>query len=95
MIKALLLCADEQTAGLTIEVCFSSANKCLLKVGHYSAQLEQYQKAIEIYEQVSLYKTEPFVESSVLQTCEHRCAEKVVRLSLKGQFVFSVCFRWR
>lgn len=31
---------------------FSSANKCLLKVGHYSAQLEQYQKAIEIYEQV-------------------------------------------
>uniref|UniRef100_A0A3B5A6F7 Beta-soluble NSF attachment protein n=1 Tax=Stegastes partitus TaxID=144197 RepID=A0A3B5A6F7_9TELE len=31
----------------------SSANKCLLKVGHYSAQLEQYQKAIEIYEQVT------------------------------------------
>ncbi|TKS86067.1 Beta-soluble NSF attachment protein [Collichthys lucidus] len=29
----------------------SSANKCLLKVGHYSAQLDQYQKAIEIYEQ--------------------------------------------
>ena len=32
---------------------FSSANKCLLKVGGYSAQLEQYQKAIEIYEQVA------------------------------------------
>ena len=32
--------------------CFSSANKCLLKVGAYSAQLEQYAKAIEIYEQV-------------------------------------------
>uniref|UniRef100_A0A8K9UT80 Beta-soluble NSF attachment protein n=1 Tax=Oncorhynchus mykiss TaxID=8022 RepID=A0A8K9UT80_ONCMY len=31
----------------------SSANKCLLKVGHYSAQLEQYPKAIEIYEQVA------------------------------------------
>lgn len=30
----------------------SSANKCLLKVGSYCAQLEQYQKAIEIYEQV-------------------------------------------
>uniref|UniRef100_A0AAQ5XKX6 N-ethylmaleimide-sensitive factor attachment protein, beta b n=1 Tax=Amphiprion ocellaris TaxID=80972 RepID=A0AAQ5XKX6_AMPOC len=29
-----------------------SANKCLLKVGAYCAQLEQYQKAIEIYEQV-------------------------------------------
>lgn len=32
----------------------SSANKCLLKVGAYCAQLEQYQKAIEIYEQVLL-----------------------------------------
>lgn len=32
---------------------FSSANKCLLKVAAYAAQLEQYQKAIEIYEQVS------------------------------------------
>ncbi|XP_030634250.1 N-ethylmaleimide-sensitive factor attachment protein, beta a isoform X3 [Chanos chanos] len=31
----------------------SSANKCLLKVGFYSAQLEQYQKAIEIFEQVA------------------------------------------
>uniref|UniRef100_A0A8C5FH62 Beta-soluble NSF attachment protein n=1 Tax=Gadus morhua TaxID=8049 RepID=A0A8C5FH62_GADMO len=31
----------------------SSANKCLLKVGHYSAQMEQYAKAIEIYEQVA------------------------------------------
>ncbi|KAK6296428.1 hypothetical protein J4Q44_G00325700 [Coregonus suidteri] len=30
----------------------SSANKCLLKVATYVAQLEQYQKAIEIYEQV-------------------------------------------
>lgn len=34
-------------------VC-SSANKCLLKVGLYCAQLEQYPKAIEIYEQVCL-----------------------------------------
>uniref|UniRef100_A0AAY4CG75 Beta-soluble NSF attachment protein n=1 Tax=Denticeps clupeoides TaxID=299321 RepID=A0AAY4CG75_9TELE len=31
----------------------SSANKCLLKVGFFSAQLEQYAKAIEIYEQVA------------------------------------------
>ncbi|XP_057559449.1 beta-soluble NSF attachment protein isoform X3 [Hippopotamus amphibius kiboko] len=29
----------------------SSANKCLLKVAAYAAQLEQYQKAIEIFEQ--------------------------------------------
>ena len=34
-------------------VC-SSANKCLLKVSLYSAQLEQYPKAIEIYEQVCI-----------------------------------------
>ena len=33
---------------------FSSANKCLLKVAAYAAQLEQYQKAIEIFEQVRL-----------------------------------------
>ncbi|KYO34724.1 beta-soluble NSF attachment protein isoform A [Alligator mississippiensis] len=31
----------------------SSANKCLLKVATYAAQLEQYQKAVEIYEQVA------------------------------------------
>lgn len=36
-------------------VFLSSANKCLLKVGAYCAQLEQYQKAIEIYEQVLLH----------------------------------------
>ncbi|KFZ46129.1 Beta-soluble NSF attachment protein, partial [Antrostomus carolinensis] len=30
----------------------AGANKCLLKVAAYAAQLEQYQKAIEIYEQV-------------------------------------------
>ncbi|XP_067144740.1 alpha-soluble NSF attachment protein-like [Centruroides vittatus] len=30
----------------------SSANKCLLSVAKYAAQLEQYEKAIEIYEQV-------------------------------------------
>ncbi|NXN77008.1 SNAB protein, partial [Bombycilla garrulus] len=34
------------------EGVLSSANKCLLKVAAYAAQLEQYQKAIEIYEQV-------------------------------------------
>ena len=38
----------------TLVLDFSSANKCLLKVAAYAAQLEQYQKAIEIYEQVRL-----------------------------------------
>uniref|UniRef100_A0A8K9UI17 N-ethylmaleimide-sensitive factor attachment protein, alpha a n=1 Tax=Oncorhynchus mykiss TaxID=8022 RepID=A0A8K9UI17_ONCMY len=32
-----------------------AANKCLLKVATYAAQLEQYQKAIEIYEQIGTY----------------------------------------
>jgi len=32
----------------------SSANKCLLKVAMYSAQMEEYAKALEIYEQVCL-----------------------------------------
>ena len=31
---------------------YSSASQCLLKVAQYSAQLEHYEKAIEIYEQV-------------------------------------------
>lgn len=31
---------------------YSSANKCLLNVAKYCAQLEQYEKAIDIYEQV-------------------------------------------
>lgn len=31
----------------------SSANKCLLKVAQYAAQLENYDKAIQIYEQVT------------------------------------------
>lgn len=31
---------------------YSSANKCLLSVAKYCAQLEQYEKAIDIYEQV-------------------------------------------
>lgn len=31
----------------------SSANKCLLKVAQYAAQLENYDKAIQIYEQAS------------------------------------------
>lgn len=31
----------------------ASANRCLLNVARYSAQLEQYQKAIDIYEQVA------------------------------------------
>lgn len=30
----------------------SSANKCLLKVAQYAAQLENYEKAVQIYEQV-------------------------------------------
>ncbi|XP_022081425.1 alpha-soluble NSF attachment protein-like isoform X1 [Acanthaster planci] len=41
----------------------SSANKCLLKVAMYAAQLEQYAKATEIYEEVA--KTA--MESSLLK----------------------------
>ena len=31
----------------------SSANKCLVKVAQYAATMENYEKAIQIYEQVS------------------------------------------
>lgn len=33
----------------------SAANKCLLKVAIYAAQMEQYQKATEIFEQIGTY----------------------------------------
>lgn len=41
----------------------SSANKCLLKVAQYAAQLENYEKAVEIYEQVASAS----LESSLLK----------------------------
>ncbi|XP_054714269.1 alpha-soluble NSF attachment protein-like [Uloborus diversus] len=41
----------------------SSANKCLLSVAKYSAQLEQFEKAIEIYEQIAASS----LESSLLK----------------------------
>ena len=34
------------------EESVSSANKCMLKVAQYAAQMEDYEKAISIYEQV-------------------------------------------
>ena len=42
----------------------SSANKCMLKVAQYAAQLENYDRAIKIYEDVrSIYCTvqKPFI----------------------------------
>merc|ERR1711970_422892 len=41
----------------------SSANKCMLKVAQYAAQLENYDRAIEIYEQVAASA----LESSLLK----------------------------
>lgn len=41
----------------------SSANKCMLKVAQYAAQLENYEKAIQIYEQVASSS----LESSLLK----------------------------
>lgn len=36
----------------------SSATKCLLKVAQYAAQLEQYKKAIQIFEEVALWEAD-------------------------------------
>ncbi|XP_062392142.1 N-ethylmaleimide-sensitive factor attachment protein, alpha a [Sardina pilchardus] len=38
-----------------MEESTSAGNKCLMKVATYAAQLEQYQRAIEIYEQIGTY----------------------------------------
>lgn len=39
--------------GLDAHVCDRMVNKCLLKVAHFAAQLEQYDKAIENLETVA------------------------------------------
>ncbi|CAJ0939089.1 unnamed protein product, partial [Mesorhabditis belari] len=36
----------------------SSANKCLEKVAHYAAELEQWRKAINIYEQIAFWEAD-------------------------------------
>uniref|UniRef100_A0A6M2DPR5 Protein required for fusion of vesicles in vesicular transport alpha-snap n=1 Tax=Xenopsylla cheopis TaxID=163159 RepID=A0A6M2DPR5_XENCH len=41
----------------------SSANKCMLKVAQYAAQLEEYDRAIQIYEQIAAVS----LESSLLK----------------------------
>lgn len=50
----------------------SSANKCMLKLAQYAAQLEHYDKAIQIYEQVRLYcfyvYSEHHVNTTILLT---------------------------
>ncbi len=45
------------------EESLSSANKCMLKVAQYAAQLENYERAIQIYEQVAAHA----LESSLLK----------------------------
>lgn len=46
----------------------SSANKCMLKVAQYAAQLEDYEKAIQIYEQVKLHTHTFACTSSLTQS---------------------------
>lgn len=58
----------------------SSANKCLLKVAQYAAQLEQYPKAIEIYEQVRLlynhnHRTSYFYDKYKFRLLEMFCMQ--------------------
>lgn len=36
----------------------SSATKCLIKVAQYSAQLEQYQKAIAVFEEIAMWEAD-------------------------------------
>ncbi len=40
------------------EESLSAANKCMLKVAMYAAQLENYERAIQIYEQVAAHALE-------------------------------------
>ncbi|XP_076318765.1 alpha-soluble NSF attachment protein-like isoform X2 [Tachypleus tridentatus] len=63
----------------------SSANKCLLNVAKYAAQMEQYLKAIEIYEEHSVNKYEEmnpsFIDSrecKLLKVLIEKCEEQDV-----------------
>ena len=49
----LLLCIQLQYNVMGWFLCTSAANKCLLKVAQYAAQVEHYEKAVDIYEQVN------------------------------------------
>lgn len=51
-LNAVVIIVKVWTAKVVFFFLFSSANKCFLKVATYAAQLEQYQKAVEIFEQV-------------------------------------------
>jgi len=52
----------------------SAANKCLLKVAQYAAQVEHYEKAINIYEQVNqLIMTDSFMKVEECKTLLMNC----------------------
>uniref|UniRef100_A0A158R5L3 C2H2-type domain-containing protein n=1 Tax=Syphacia muris TaxID=451379 RepID=A0A158R5L3_9BILA len=51
-------CPDKAADYYKGEESKSSATKCLLKVAQYAAQLEQYKKAIQIFEEVALWEAD-------------------------------------
>ena len=53
----------------------SSANKCLVKVAQYTATMEKYEKAIQIYEQVSAGQKKRYSQALLsLVELLHYCA---------------------
>ena len=66
-----------------------SANKCLLKVAEYSAQMENYPKAIEIYEQVSLSLSVAVV-NSVASVHRSQCYNNKM-YQIKVQVLICLC----
>lgn len=58
----------------------ASANKCLLKVAQYSAQLENYDKAIEIYEAVTV------AAFCYLFRIPHRCTKHLLNCACSYRF---------
>lgn len=59
----------EQAADyFTGEESKTSANKCMLKVAQYAAQLEDYTKAIQIYEEVRIHIVD-LIFFSILSLC--------------------------
>ena len=53
--------------------CTHSATLCLLKVGHYCAQLDQYDRAAKIYEQVAATVSDHSLDTLITKyaVCEY------------------------
>lgn len=69
----------------------SSANKCLLKVAQYAAQLENYDKAIQIYEQVTCRDIHIGNKLLIMKRSKHGYVKKQINVHCYCDGYCNVC----